>query len=221
MEINLIEEESKIEEINGYKALQYKVKNNGKNINQVPIYIHWLKLMKAEKGENGLVTYCTKCHLFFYFANLQEKHTHFHHKNCYYEDSSDFCEYCGELYNNDSICCFKKLLELLKIITTEMHADFELWIIIIPFISLWITIICIFKIILSKRINKQDDINYYNHIFDLEYETTIVILLTSMSFINTLSFFIPYHIIYFFHLYFILKLRNQFLKDKENNIIRY
>ena len=34
---------------------------NGKNINKVQVFIQWLKLMKAEKGENGLTYYCTKC----------------------------------------------------------------------------------------------------------------------------------------------------------------
>ena len=75
MEISLIEEDAKIEIIEGYKTLKYKVKNNGKNINKVPVYMNWLNLMKTEKGENGIITYCTKCFSFFYFESIQQKHS--------------------------------------------------------------------------------------------------------------------------------------------------
>ena len=66
MEISLIEEEAKIEIMRGHKNLKYKVKHNGKNINLVPRYIQWLNLMKAERGENGIITYCAKCYTFLY-----------------------------------------------------------------------------------------------------------------------------------------------------------
>ena len=55
MEISLIDEEAKIEIIKGNKALCYKVKNNGKNMNKVPVYIQWLKLMKGEKEAFDLI----------------------------------------------------------------------------------------------------------------------------------------------------------------------
>ena len=73
MEISLVEEDAKIEIIKGYKFLRYKIKNNGKNINKVQVFMQWIKLMKAEKGENGIINYCTKCYPFFYFQNLREK----------------------------------------------------------------------------------------------------------------------------------------------------
>ena len=75
MEISLIEEDAKIELIQGHKTLKYKVKNNGKNINKVPVYMNWLNLMKTEKGENGIITYCSKCFSFFYFESIQQKHS--------------------------------------------------------------------------------------------------------------------------------------------------
>ena len=114
MEINLIDEEAKIEEIRGYKSLRYEVKNNGKDINKVPVYSQWLNLVKTEKGENGIVTYCTKCHSLLYFSTLREKHSDIHNNKCYYPYLSEFCEYCGELFNQDSICCWRKSFEIFK-----------------------------------------------------------------------------------------------------------
>ena len=219
MEVNLIEEEAKIEKINGHNALQYVVKNNGKNINKVPIYKQWLDLAKTEKGENGVITYCTKCHVFIYFTNHEEKHNRFH-KDCYYEDLSEFCEYCGELYNEDSICCFKKLLQLFERITGELFGDFYFWALIIPIVILYMTFLFTFKIIYSKR-NKKDDINYINYIYESDCNILFFIIFIPMGFVYSLTFLIPYHIIYFFQLYYIIKLRNQYIRDKENNIFRY
>ena len=71
MEISLVEEDSHIEIINGYKALRYRAIDNGKNINKIPVFQRWLKLMKAEKGENGIIIYCTQCYSFFYFESLR------------------------------------------------------------------------------------------------------------------------------------------------------
>ena len=58
MENNFKDEEPTIKIINNNKALQYKVKYNGKNIMKIPAYKQWLDLMKTEKGDNGIICYC-------------------------------------------------------------------------------------------------------------------------------------------------------------------
>ena len=55
-----------MEVISNYKALKYQVEDNGENIGKIPVYKHWLDMIKTEVGDNGVVLYCTKCHLFFY-----------------------------------------------------------------------------------------------------------------------------------------------------------
>ena len=55
MENNFKDEEPTIKIINNNKALQYKVKYNGKNIMKIPAYKQWLDLMKTEKGDNGII----------------------------------------------------------------------------------------------------------------------------------------------------------------------
>ena len=67
MEINLVDEEPSIIKIGNQKALRYRVKYNGKNIDKIPVYNQWLDLMKTEKEYNGLICYCVNCYLFFYF----------------------------------------------------------------------------------------------------------------------------------------------------------
>lgn len=223
MEISLIEEEAKIEEIRGYKALRYEVKNNGKDINKVLVYTQWLNIVKAEKGENGIVTYCTNCHLFFYFSNLSQKHLDTH-SNCTYSNYSEFCEYCGELFNENSICCFRKSFEMLKFYYyTEFFSSFEYWNIFFPTILLFCNISFIFKIIYSKRSRKRDDINYIDmEIFVINNNLAFFIFINLIFFVNTLAFLVPYICtIYFFQLFRIIKLHKQRERDIENDIFRY
>ena len=89
MEISIVDEDAHIENIQGYKVLRYKVQDNGKNINKIPVFQQWLKLMKAEKGENCIVIYCKKCYSFFYFESLREKN-HMAHGDCNNMDFSEF-----------------------------------------------------------------------------------------------------------------------------------
>ena len=73
METNDLDEEHSIINLYNNKALHYCVKFNGKNINKVPVFKHWLNLMKLEKGEKGIIFYCTECHLFFFFKIIDKK----------------------------------------------------------------------------------------------------------------------------------------------------
>ena len=120
MEISLVDEESHIETIGNRRALKYRVKYNGKNINNVPVFKHWLNLMKTENEDDGTVYYCVNCFLFFYFRDKREKNTFKHNELCFFYDYAQFCEYCGELYTENSFCCYKKGLQRIQIELYEM-----------------------------------------------------------------------------------------------------
>ena len=223
MEISLIDEEAKIEIIKGNKALCYKVKNNGKNMNKVPVYIQWLKLMKGEKGENGIITYCTKCYSFFYFANINEKNLMFHN-NCNSTDFSEFCEYCGELFNEDSICCLRQSFDMFNRYCYTIFFDiFGIYVLFLPIIACMWAFLAFFIIIITKRKKKYDDINYIdNKVFDSLETLPAYILLFLVSFAYSLAFLVPYFLtIYFFQLILMIKINLQREKDKANNIRRY
>ena len=224
MEISLIEEDAKIEVIKGYKTLKYKVKNNGKNINKVPVYNQWLSLMKAEKGENGIISYCTKCYCFYYFENVRQKHSIIT-DNCGYYYFADFCEYCGELFNEDSICCLRKCFYIYKVISyTFFFDDFGFCVLFLPITALMWVVFCSFKILFLKRIKKSDDIN--NNIDEGPFETingfTFYIIFILFCVVYSLVFSVPYFFtIYFFQLYVMIKIKRQKDEDKVNNIMRY
>ena len=223
MEISLIEEDAKIEIIEGYKTLKYKVKNNGKNINKVPVYMHWLNLMKAEKGENGIITYCSKCFSFFYFESVQQKHSVIT-DNCSFSYFANFCEYCGELFNEFSICCLRKCFDMFSMVTYILFLEeFSYCIFFIPIISLMWLFFCFFKMIFSKRIKKTDDIHEHNEeFFDSKYGFPFFIIFILFTIIYSLVFSIPYiFTIYFFQLFVIIKISLQKADDKANHIRRY
>ena len=70
--------------------------------------------MKTEHEYDGTVYYCVNCFLFFYFRSVREKNSFTHKVSCTRIHYAKFCENCGELYTYDSICSFKKGLEILK-----------------------------------------------------------------------------------------------------------
>ena len=224
MEISLIEEEAKIEEIKGYKTLKYKVKNNGKNMNKVPVYNQWLNLMKTEKGENGIISYCTKRFSFFYFESLQQKHSLITANYSYYF-FADFCEYCGELFHEDSICCLRKCFYIYNVISYTIFFDnFCFCILFLPITALMWVVFSSYKIIFSKRIKKSDDINNIleEGPFESKYGFTIYIIFILFCVVYSLVFSVPYFFtIYFFQLYVMIKIKRQKDEDKANNIMRY
>ena len=181
MENNFKDEEPTIKIINNNKALQYKVKYNGKNIMKVPAYKQWLDLMKTEKGDNGIICYCIKCHLFYYFENYEQKNNDF---ECKY-DLAEFCEYCGELYCLNSICCFRAQLKIFnRIIYREFHLNREDYLIFMPIIIIMFYFTTFFEAIYYKRWKGQDINNIKDFIRD------------SNCFVGILAFLI---IIYVYH----------------------
>ena len=218
MEISNLDEEHSIKKIYNNKALRYCVKFNGKNINKVPVFKHWLNLMKEEKGENGIICYCINCHLFFYFENYRKKNL-FYHNNCSAYDMAEFCKYCGELYNNNSICCFRISWKLLK---RDLYQSIEFdcfdYLLYTPLFSLIYYNANIFFLLFRLR-KKGEDINYKNDIIINNTIIFIFFLLTVLLY--SLIFLIHYMSIYLFHLFFFIQIRQQRRKDRNEHIMRY
>ena len=223
MELSLIEEDAKIEIVRGHKNLKYKVKHNGKNMNLVPRYNQWLNLMKTERGENGIITYCAKCYTFIYFDNKNQMYS-IDHTCCGSFCYANVCEYCGELYNDASICCLRKCFDIFKYFNYSNYFDnFGLCFMFIPILSLAWAFYCCLIIIFSKRIKKSDDILYHDDgIFESKFNYIFEKIAILMLVVYPLLYFIPYFFtIYFFQLFTMIKVRSQKISDEANNIMRY
>ena len=217
METSDLDEEHSIKNIYNNKALHYCVKFNGKNVNKVPVFKHWLNLMKLEKGENGIIFYCTECHLFFYFQSYRQKHLYIDDCSCH--DVAEFCDYCGELYSNNSICCIRIARKLLKRdLYNYIQFDWMDYILYEPLVSLIYYISNIFFLLFRLR-KKGEDINYKNDIIMGNKITFIILMLIVLLY--SLIFFVYYLNIYLFHLFFFIQIREQKRKDKNENFIRY
>ena len=222
MEISFVEEDAHIEIIKGYKALRYRAIDNGKNINKIPVFQRWLKLMKAEKGENGIIIYCTKCYSFFYLESLRLNDIY--HGDCNKFDYSEFCEYCNELFHEYSICCLRKSFDMFKRFSYKIFFDiFGIGILFLPIIALMWAFLAIFIILTSKRIKKYHDIH---HIYKLSFEIfkslPYFIFFSLISFSYSITYLVPYFFtIYFFQLSLMIKIHRQKLEDYANHIIRY
>ena len=218
MEISFEDEDPSIEIINNNKVLHYLVKDNGKNVKKVPVYKQWLDLVKSDHGDDGIICYCVNCHLFFYFENRQEKNLHVH-ANCYISDLAEFCEYCGELYCLNSICCFRAQLKIFnRIIYREFHLNREDYLIFMPIIIIMFYFTTFFEAIYYKRWKGQDINNIKDFIRD---SNCFVGILAFLIIIYSLTFFIPYACIYLFQLIHALKIRNLHAKDVEEDFYRY
>ena len=218
MEINNLDEEHSIKKIYNNKALRYNVKYNGKNVNKVPAFKHWINLMKTEKGEHGIICYCVNCHLFFYFENYREKNL-FYHNNCSSHDMAEFCKYCGELYNDNSICCLKISWKLLKRdLYKSVQFDCVDYLLYTPFFSLIYYTANIFILFFRLR-KKGEDINYRNDII-IEHKIIFILFLLTI-FLYSLIFLLHYLSIYLFHLFFYIQIRAQRKKDINAHLMRY
>ena len=223
MEINLVEEESHIETIGNHRALKYRVIYNGKNINNVPVFKHWLNLMKTENEYDGTVYYCVNCSLFFYFRDIREKNTFKHNDLCFYYDYAQFCEYCGELYTENSFCCYKKGLQRIKIELYEMISlDCYDYLLYFPLFSLIFYFTRIFFIIFNLRQKKGYDINYKNADYDVLIDNKFIFLIFMItSLCYSLIFLILFTGIYIWHIFFLTYIMKLKAKDKNQNFIRY
>ena len=118
MENKLIEDELNYEEINDAKGLKYKLICPDAKVSEDPIIKKWLNLEKISKGDNGIVCYCKKCNLFFYFQNENDlKETKKRCCNSYYYGF--ICNYCGKIFFTSSLCCLKNAIKVFYEITLE------------------------------------------------------------------------------------------------------
>ena len=106
MENKLFEDELNYEEIDEVKGLKYKLKYSDTKISEDPIIKKWLSSEKLSKGDNGIVCYCLKCNLFFYFQNENELNDT--KKKCCDSYSYGYiCNFCGKIFFDNSFCCIK------------------------------------------------------------------------------------------------------------------
>ena len=221
MEISLVDEDLSIEKIGRHKALKYRVKYNGKNLNNVPVFKHWLDLMKTEKNYEGIICYCVNCCLFFYFRNKAEKRRFRHNDHCLNFEYAEQCEYCGELFLYSSICCYKRALESFK---KELYDTIKFecidYILYVPFFSL-IYYFARFYYILTGLRYKGQDINYKHQSYYLFKNNFVAIIFGLISLLYSLVFSILYTGIYIWHVIFFYKIWKIKEKDKRENFIRY
>ena len=217
-EINNPDEEHNIQLINNYEALPFTNVNNGKDIKNKPVYNNWLNSQKGNE-ENGVVCYCVTCHLFFYFSNLREKNL-FHHNNCEPEDLAQFCKYCGELYNRDSICCCRQWVSYIKRMLYEsFEGDCQDCCFIFPFLSTIYLFSVFFHLIMSIRIKKSRDISYKDEL--LLSDKVLIWIFIPITVVYSLVFFVAYMEIYILIMIFELVTRHQRIKDRLNGRPRY
>ena len=218
-EIDNPDEDHKIRLVNQYEALPYLVKNNGKEIQEKPAFRDWLNSQRGNNEEQGVICYCVTCHLFFYFQNLREKNL-FHHENCPSADFAQFCEYCGELYNRDSICCIRQGFSWIKRNLYEsFEGDCQDCCFVFPFISTIYLFSVFFHLIMSIRRKKSHDICFKTDF--LISDKVIIWLFIPITIVYALVFFVTYMILYIFIMIFELIIRRQRLKDKHENHPRY
>ena len=221
MEVSLVDEDFSIENIGNHKALKYRVKYNGKVINNVPVFKHWLYLMKTEKQYDGIICYCINCFLFFYFRDKREKNEFRHNDYCTHFDYAEFCEYCGELFADSSICCYKKGIQSFKKeLYDNIWFDCLDYILYVPFLSLVFYFTRFFCILTSLRLKGQD-INYKYESYYILENKFILTLFVFLSFCYSLIFSILYTGIYIWHVIFFNKIWKLKIEDKNNHFIRY
>ena len=220
MEANRPGEDPDLQIVNGRQALKLTCERNGKDIEKKSSAYHqWLDKMKYENGENGLVCYCIKCKYFFYFENIRRKNL-YHHDDCDSSDLAQFCEYCGELYNKDSICCFRRAIKMIKRnFYDSFEGDCQDCCFVFPFISTIYLFSVFFHLVVSLRVINNKDIINKN---DFSVNNNIVIaLFVPITIVYSLVFFLYYMYCYFFLLIFQLVTRHQRIKDRIENRPRY
>lgn len=227
MEIDNKDENPEIIKIHNTTALRYMVRDNGKNIEkEIPAYRQWYEKVVSEsfEGENGIVCYCKNCRLFFYFDNLRRKNA-FEHGNCNPSDFAEFCDNCGELYNKDSICCWKTGIKMFKrSLYDSLLGDCQDCCFMFPIISTIYFFSVFYHIITSMRLNikkgKWNDINFKNEF--ITSDKLIIMIFIPLSLVYALVFFIHYMgLFYLLILIYQLVLRHRHKKNNQEHIFIY
>ena len=99
-----IEDEVYIKEINGIKAIHYKINYNNQNILKDKIFKNWLnEEITKKKGKKCTLYKCSKCD-FFLYGKFGEIISFPHCK----ANLDTICSYCGKQYHDWSFCCSKR-----------------------------------------------------------------------------------------------------------------
>ena len=194
MENKYIEEKIELKKINGLNAFYYKVLYPEQNIKELPMIKKWIF---SQKIKNGILIYCKKCNLFFYLENKNNKIIK--PKCCDDYDYGQICNYCGQLYFDNSNCCIKNAINTTKKFLFDDINDYKRDIInIFKYFPFTFFIYIIFSItsgfFLERRKTVKNDIfsNYYS-----ENNSGINVYIFSIvvsSILFSIIFFIP-HII--------------------------
>ena len=220
MENLLLDDEIEYKTINNIKALCFKIDYPTIKIMNQPKIKKWLEFQKKERGNNGFISYCRECNLFFYFIDENEEEET-KRKCCINLYYGRICNYCGEIYFEDSFCCIiNGIIENFKFTLFDENYRYkhELYekLKLIPFLF---TIFCCLSLLLAIFIDRRMIINdrifssfsekYNNWKINCTYTfITLLVLLYS------LLFMIPYLLLYLFYLFFILVIQK--CKKKKN-----
>ena len=220
MENILLDDEFEYKTINNIKGLVFKINYPTIKIKNQPKIKKWIEFQKMERGNNGYVSYCKKCHLFFYFLNeKEEKETK--NKCCDDYDFGKICNYCGEIYFDNSLCCLiNGIIRALKITLFDEKYVFSDDIFdkikLIPFIFIFIfSVSIIFGIFGNRR--KTINNNIFSSFSDRDncQIGTFFIIVLLLVLLHSLIFIVPLLILYLFFFIFILI---QKCKKKNKNI---
>ena len=209
MENLLLDNEIEYKTINHINALFFKINYPTIKIMNQPKIKKWLEFQKIERGNNGFISYCRECNLFFYFMNEKEE-DETKGKCCGEYCFGRICNYCGEIYFEDSFCCIiNGIIERFKyaIFDGNYTCKGEIYdkIKLIPFLFI---IFCAFNLLFAIFINKRMTIN--GEIFSSFGEkddwkvNCVYIFITLLVLLYSLIFMIPFLLLYQFYLFFIL-----------------
>ena len=209
MENLLLDDEIEYKTINNIKALCFKIDYPTIKIINQPKIKKWLEFQKKERGNNGFISYCRECNLFFYFIDENEEEET-KRKCCSDLYYGRICNYCGEIYFFDSQCCLiNGIIENFKFTLFDENYRYkhELYekLKLIPFLF---TFICCLSILFSFFITRRMIIN--GRIFscfdekDNWKKNYSYIIIYILIFLYSLLFMIPYLLLYLFYLFFIL-----------------
>ena len=218
MENKLISDELNYEEINKVKGLKYILKYSSQKVSEDPIIKNWLSSEKLSKGENGIVCYCLKCNLFFYFKNENELNET--KKKCC--DSYSYiyiCKYCGKIFFDSSFCCLKNGI-IFSLEETFFNIEFNeipQYFLLFPIITCIIFLFSLFGALFYFRRTTidNDDFSYYDQRDSkLWYFGQIVVFLSLILY--SLIYAIPFLILYI--IFIIIIIINKFSKYKKEII---
>ena len=159
--------------------------------------------------------------MFFYIGNYNNKPLLSHGDECFlYIDIALFCEHCGELYLQDSICCLRRSYELIK---REWYTSLDMncsdYYYLIPFIALFYHAFNAFPMIMNLR-KSGEDIHYKKEPIYIRKKRFLIIIIVIMI-IYTIIFFLPYMFLYLIHVIWFIKLRKLYLTDINTQLHRY